>query len=215
MGAVTTELQHHTAFKIQNGRQVLEWVLTPGCWGFQMENWGKIKLQNCTLKRRMLKSCMVASCCKIASCKVAKGQVASCKVASNIVSANCNFKLDYPQTLPPTDGQVGFLSCCHSKRMGNNDEQAGELCQAQGKLNLCLPWLDPRLLWLTNMVLICRFGLWISQNLNLKCSVWKGFIPRFLLKSPSPKKYWVQKKFYLKKIFGPNEILGQIKKILI
>ena len=46
----------------------------------------------------------------------------------------------------------------------NKKRQAGaELCQAQGKLILFRPWLDTFLLWLTNMVWIYQFGLWIKQ----------------------------------------------------
>ena len=53
-------------------------------------------------------------------------------------------------------------------------KQAGaELCQAQGKLILVWPLLDHCLLWLTNMVWICQFGLWIWQDLSLKSKVFR------------------------------------------
>ena len=81
-----------------------------------------------------------------------------------------------------------------------------ELCQAQGKLNLFWPRLDPCLPWLTNMVLICHFGLWISQNLSPICSVWKGFIPRGSLQVQ--KNIGFYKKFGSKRNFGSTKILG-------
>ena len=61
-----------------------------------------------------------------------------------------NFFLWSQLTITPTFANEKYL------------KQAGaELCQAQGKLKRFWPRLDPCLLWLTNMVCICQFGLWI------------------------------------------------------
>ena len=54
-----------------------------------------------------------------------------------------------------------------------------------------------------------------NQDLSLKCSAWKGFIPRLEWKSPSPKQILCPKKFLgLMKYYGCEEILGP-QKILI
>ena len=113
-----------------------------------------------------------------------------------------------------------FLVVKRKDLFGKKWKQAGaELCQAQGELNLFLPWWDPCLLWLTNMVLICQLGLWISKKFSLKCSVWKGFIPHFKWKPPSEKQHIGSEKifgskrhFVSIKILGSNKIVS-IKKI--
>ena len=81
------------------------------------------------------------------------------------------------------------------------EKQAGaKLCQAQGKSNLFCPWLGHCLLWLTNLVLICQIGLWTSQNLSLKWSVWKVEV------SKNNKILGKKKRFGTKRNFGSAKI---------
>ena len=49
----------------------------------------------------------------------------------------------------------------------------------------------------------------VQAVLSLKCSAWKGFIPRLKWKSPSPKQTLGPEKFFgPKKYYGSEEVLG-------
>ena len=51
----------------------------------------------------------------------------------------------------------------------------------------------------------------MRKDLSLKCSAWKGFIPRLSGSLQVPNKYWIQKKFGSEKNYGSEEILGTKK----